>query len=93
MRLPTPALLLIAALPVALPIALPAVLPTAAHALDAQARRGETIARTNCARCHAIGRVGASPLAEAPPFTERLSQVQTSEKEFSGLLRSRCRGM
>lgn len=68
MRLPTTARLLIAALQVALPVALPAVLPTAAHALDAQARRGETIARTNCARCHAIGRVGPSPLAEAPPF-------------------------
>ncbi|MER2252841.1 cytochrome c [Methylorubrum podarium] len=46
------------------------LLPVAAAALDARARRGETIARTNCARCHAIGRVGASPLAEAPPFRD-----------------------
>ncbi|HEV2543793.1 MAG TPA: cytochrome c [Methylobacterium sp.] len=45
-------------------------LPAAAQALDARAQRGETIARTHCARCHAIGRVGASPLAEAPPFRE-----------------------
>ena len=45
-------------------------LPAAAQALDARAQRGETIARTNCARCHAIGRIGASPLAEAPPFRE-----------------------
>ncbi|CAO4141782.1 c-type cytochrome [Methylorubrum aminovorans] len=45
-------------------------LPAAAQALDPRAQRGETIARTNCARCHAIGRLGASPLAEAPPFRE-----------------------
>ncbi len=44
--------------------------PAAAQALDPSAQRGETIARTNCARCHAIGRVGASPLADAPPFRE-----------------------
>ena len=43
-------------------------LPAAAQALDARAKRGETIARTNCARCHAIDRVGASPLPDAPPF-------------------------
>lgn len=46
------------------------LLPVAAAALDVRARRGETIARTNCAGCHAIGRVGASPLAEAPPFRD-----------------------
>ena len=28
-----------------------------------------------------------------PERTERLSQVQSSEKEFAGLVRSRCRGM
>ncbi|SFK89447.1 c-type cytochrome [Methylorubrum salsuginis] len=33
-------------------------------------RRGETIALANCARCHAVGRVGISPLAEAPPFRD-----------------------
>lgn len=33
-------------------------------------RRGEVIALANCARCHAIGRVDSSPLAEAPPFRE-----------------------
>ena len=45
-------------------------LPVAAPALDARAKRGETIARTNCAGCHAIGRVGASPLADAPAFRD-----------------------
>ncbi|MEE7456209.1 cystathionine beta-lyase [Methylorubrum populi] len=47
---------------------LPALLPVAAQALDAGAQRGATIARTHCARCHAVWRVGGSPLAEAPPF-------------------------
>ncbi|WP_232628607.1 hypothetical protein [Methylobacterium sp. Leaf118] len=28
-----------------------------------------------------------------PERTERLAQVQTQEKEFSGLLRSRCKGL
>jgi cytochrome c len=31
-------------------------------------RRGLTLLQTNCAKCHAIGRVGASPLSIAPPF-------------------------
>ena len=26
------------------------------------------MAQANCARCHAIGRTGGSPLAAAPPF-------------------------
>ncbi|GJD38700.1 hypothetical protein OICFNHDK_1150 [Methylobacterium bullatum] len=36
--------------------------------LDTHEKRGEVIARTNCVRCHAIGRIGPSTLAEAPPF-------------------------
>ncbi|AWN39754.1 c-type cytochrome [Methylobacterium durans] len=39
-----------------------------APAQEARVRRGETIALTTCARCHAVGRVGVSPLAEAPTF-------------------------
>jgi cytochrome c len=30
--------------------------------------RGKTFAINNCARCHAISRVGQSPLKIAPPF-------------------------
>jgi cytochrome c len=30
--------------------------------------RGETLLASNCARCHAIGRAGSSPHAQAPPF-------------------------
>lgn len=39
-----------------------------ASALDAREKRGETLALANCARCHVVGRHGASPLKEAPPF-------------------------
>lgn len=41
---------------------------TPAQALDPAAQRGQTFARTFCARCHAIGTIGDSPLGEAPPF-------------------------
>jgi mono/diheme cytochrome c family protein len=37
-------------------------------AIEPAAQRGQIIARTHCARCHAIDRVSASPLAIAPPF-------------------------
>jgi cytochrome c len=32
------------------------------------AKRGEALLTTNCSRCHAIGRTGASPHPAAPPF-------------------------
>jgi mono/diheme cytochrome c family protein len=41
---------------------------TSAFALDPGAQRGLTFVRTNCAMCHAVGHVGDSPLAAAPPF-------------------------
>jgi mono/diheme cytochrome c family protein len=41
-------------------------LPAAAQ--EGRAQRGQTFAQAHCAQCHAIGRVGESPLAEAPPF-------------------------
>jgi cytochrome c len=31
-------------------------------------QRGLVIVRTNCSRCHAIGKIGDSPLPIAPPF-------------------------
>jgi mono/diheme cytochrome c family protein len=31
-------------------------------------KRGAALLTENCARCHAIGRAGASPHAAAPPF-------------------------
>lgn len=36
--------------------------------LSPQLQRGFAILQTNCARCHAIKRVGSSPLPAAPPF-------------------------
>ncbi len=36
--------------------------------LSPAAQRGLVIVRTNCSRCHAIGKIGASPLPIAPPF-------------------------
>lgn len=37
---------------------------------DGQLARGASIVEEKCARCHAIGKAGASPLAIAPPFRE-----------------------
>lgn len=37
-------------------------------ARDASAAQGQAFARQACARCHAVGRRGASPRPEAPPF-------------------------
>jgi mono/diheme cytochrome c family protein len=47
-----------------------ALLSPACAAGDAKARRGEVIALTNCARCHAVGRRGVSPFRAAPPFRD-----------------------
>lgn len=36
--------------------------------LSPAAQRGLVIVRTNCSRCHAVGKTGESPLPMAPPF-------------------------
>jgi cytochrome c len=41
-----------------------------AQPLDPSAQRGLNFVRTNCARCHAIDKVSASPLTVAPPFRD-----------------------
>lgn len=41
---------------------------SAAVAQSGRVQRGFTFAQTNCSQCHAIGRIGASPISEAPPF-------------------------
>ena len=38
------------------------------RALSQDLRAGQQIASKHCARCHAIGTSGASPLTKAPPF-------------------------
>jgi mono/diheme cytochrome c family protein len=54
-----------------LALALAAAIPSigaVTPASAADARAGERFAAENCSRCHAIGRTGASPLANVPPF-------------------------
>ena len=43
-------------------------LQATAHAASPSEQRGQFFARTNCARCHSIDKVTASPLKIAPPF-------------------------
>ena len=47
-------------------IALLLVTPT--WALSPAEQRGKSYAQKHCARCHAIDRIGSSPLRIAPPF-------------------------
>jgi cytochrome c len=42
--------------------------PALAQEATAPAGRGELLLTRNCARCHAVGRTGASPHPAAPPF-------------------------
>jgi len=37
-------------------------------AQEGRIARGRTFVQTNCSMCHAVGKVGESPLSEAPPF-------------------------
>lgn len=62
---------LAAGLAVALALAQPAVAAPSA-------KKGEALAKANCAACHAIGRKGASPNEKAPPF-RRLSEFYPVE--------------
>ena len=41
---------------------------TTINAQDAAVQQGRAFAQANCARCHAIGPAGDSPLPKAPPF-------------------------
>jgi len=49
------------------------------------ARAGERFAAENCSRCHAIGRTGASPLANVPPFRiiARKYKIEDLEEGFA----------
>jgi cytochrome c len=55
-------------LALALLAAVLAIPPALAQNRAASERRGEALLSKNCARCHAIGRAGASTHPEAPPF-------------------------
>jgi cytochrome c len=41
---------------------------TAAHAQDREIDHGRELLEQLCSRCHAIGKTGVSPHADAPPF-------------------------
>jgi cytochrome c len=49
-------------------IAMSATAPVLAKETTPPAERGELLLTRNCARCHAVGRTGASPHPAAPPF-------------------------
>jgi|ERR671934_375325 mono/diheme cytochrome c family protein len=51
-------------------------------------RRGEELLRTECARCHAIGRTGTSPNAEAPAF-----RLLSRKYPIEGLAESLAEGL
>ncbi|HWE19544.1 MAG TPA: cytochrome c [Hyphomicrobiaceae bacterium] len=51
-----------------LTVVLSSVAAAPAVAQSALIKRGQTIAERLCARCHAIGPVGESPMNLAPPF-------------------------
>jgi mono/diheme cytochrome c family protein len=59
---------LLAAVVAATVIAVPGV-ATAQPPSPAE-QRGQTFVRANCSRCHAIDKVGPSPLSVAPPFRD-----------------------
>lgn len=52
---------------------------------DAQRVKGERIAQTHCARCHAIGTEGVSSNPKAPPFRqiERKYPVEALAEAFA----------
>jgi cytochrome c len=59
-------------------------LPAMAQSNADASRRGKAIAEQACAQCHAIGRVGRSPLAEATPFRDigRKYPISNLEEAF-----------
>jgi cytochrome c len=51
-------------------------------------KRGESLLAKNCARCHAIGRTGASPHSAAPPF-----RLLSRKYEIEGLAEALAEGI
>lgn len=54
-------------------------------ALAQDRKAGRVLAEQNCARCHAIGRKGASPFAKATPFRDihRKYPIDNLEESFA----------
>ena len=51
-----------------MPLALTLITLAPAAAASPQQQRGKTFALNNCAKCHSVDKVTASPLKIAPPF-------------------------
>ena len=51
------------------------------------AARGEALARSVCAGCHAIGRTGASPNPNAPPFVAVVNQPDVTAETLAAFLK------
>ena len=62
--------------------------PIFAEERNAPAARGEELLRANCARCHAVGRAGASPHPAAPPF-----RVLSRRFKIEGLAEALAEGL
>lgn len=71
--------------PVALPVLFALALNLQVGGAEASARRGQALAKEQCARCHSIGRTGKSPLEKAPPLRTIASkyQLETLEEAFA----------
>lgn len=48
----------------------PAPAPSQPLNQDESVALGQALAQRNCSQCHAVGRTGASPNPQAPPFRE-----------------------
>jgi mono/diheme cytochrome c family protein len=53
----------------------------AAHALDREQLRAQTLLKDLCGSCHAVGRTGRSPHPLAPPF-HSLGETKLYEENF-----------
>ena len=75
--------------PVLAGLAVLAVLGHQAWAADASVERGRAFVERHCARCHAVGPTGDSPMAEAPRLRDlhrRYPVEQLAEALAEGIL-------
>ena len=54
---------------------------TSAHAWAEEQRQGKEMLQKMCARCHSVGRTGASPSKLAPPF-RTFSETKLYDSDF-----------
>jgi len=64
-----------------LTISIVCALSSAGYALDAEQRRGKVLLDNLCSRCHAVGKTGRSPHADAPPF-RRFGEGKLYDNDF-----------